>query len=407
MNFDSLWTGGHLATMAAGGRGYGVIENGALGVKNGRIAWIGPAGKLPLGAAEGAAVVEDLAGGWVTPGLIDCHTHLVYAGNRAAEFEMRLKGASYPEIAAAGGGILSTVRSVRAAGSDELYMQSLPRLQAMRASGVTTLEVKSGYGLDVANEMKMLAVMQRLNAQTPVRVVPTFLGAHALPPEFEGRPDAYVDLVVNAMLPLVVKNGLAAAVDVFCETIGFTPEQTECIFQAAVSHGLPVKLHAEQLSDSKGAVLAARYRALSVDHLEYLNADDVPLLAAAACVAVLLPGAFYYLKESRKPPIDTLRNCGVPMAVSTDANPGTSPIFSIRIAMNMACVFFGLTPEEALAGVTCHAARALGLQDEIGTLAVNRAADFAVWDIASPAELAYHMGDSPLRYTVFNGKRTA
>ena len=404
MRFDSLWTNCHLATMA-GSREYGTVQNGVLGVRDGRIAWVGPAQALPEDAQARAAVVEDLCGAWITPGLIDCHTHLVYAGNRAHEFEMRLKGVSYQEIAEAGGGILSTVKAVRAAREDDLYAQSLPRLKTMLAEGVTTLEIKSGYGLDVQNELKMLQVVQRLNTDTPVRVIPTFLGAHAVPQAFKDRSDDYVDLVVNEMLPRVVKERLAAAVDVFCEAIGFSLEQTERIFKAAQAHGLPIKLHAEQLSDSKGAVLAARYQALSVDHLEYLDVGDIPGLVKSGCVAVMLPGAFYYLNETRKPPIDALRRAGVPMAVSTDANPGTSPVLSIRAAMNMACVLFGLTPAEALAGTTLHAAHALGLQQDIGTLETGKAADFAVWDIDSPADLVYPLGGNPLRYSGINGRK--
>jgi len=273
------------------------------------------------------------------------------------------------------------------------------------AGGVTTLEIKSGYGLDVQNELKMLQVIQRLNSDTPIRVIPTFLGAHTVPPEYKGRADAYVDLVVNDMLPRVVEEGLARAVDVFCEAIGFSLKQTERIFTAAGESGLRIKLHAEPLSDSKGAVLAARYKALSVDHLEYLDAEDVSVLAESGCVAVLLPGAFYYLNETQRPPIDTLRNAGVSMAVSTDANPGTSPMLCIRTAMNMACVLFGLTPAEVLAGTTRHAARALGLQQDIGTLETGKAADFAVWDIDSPADLAYQLGGNPLRYSVIAGNR--
>ena len=406
MRFDSLWVNCHLATMA-GDREYGVMRNGAMGVRDGRIAWVGPAQELPKDAEARATLVKDLSGAWITPGLIDCHTHLVYAGNRAHEFEMRLKGASYQEIAEAGGGIVSTVRSVRAADSDALYAQSLPRLKAMMAGGVTTLEIKSGYGLDVANELKMLRVIRRLNRETPIRVIPTFLGAHAVPPEFKGRSDDYVDLVVKEMLPQVAGQGLAGAVDVFCETIGFSLEQTERILQAAEELGLCVKLHAEQLSDSKGAVLAARNNALSVDHLEYLDVGDVPVLAKRGCVAVLLPGAFYYLNETQKPPIQAMRKAGVSMAISTDANPGTSPVFSIRIAMNMACVLFGLTPAETLKGVTVDAARALGRQDDLGTLEIGKTADFAVWDIDSPADLAYQLGGSPLRYSVVNGRKIA
>jgi imidazolonepropionase len=404
--FDALWINGHLATMA-GHDDYGLVRNGALGVRAGRIAWVGAAEKLPGPPSSLADRVEDLGGAWITPGFIDGHTHLVYAGNRAHEFEMRLKGASYQAIAAAGGGILSTVRAVRAAPADEIYHQSLPRLKALMADGVTTVEIKSGYGLDLPNELKLLEVIRRLATDTPATVVPTFLGAHAVPPEFKGRADDYVQVVIQEMLPEIARRGLARAVDVFCESIGFSRAQTQRVFEAARAHGLRVKLHAEQLSDMKGAALAARYQALSVDHLEYLDSGDIPALAEAGCAAVLLPGAFHYLNETRKPPVDTLRQAGVPLAVSTDANPGTSPVLSIRSMMNMACVLFRLTPAEALAGVTINAARALGLQDEIGSLEVGQAADFAVWDIESPVDLSYQLGGFPLRRLVKNGRPVA
>jgi imidazolonepropionase len=402
--FDTLWIDCHLATMA-GRDDYGIVRNGALAVKDGRIAWIGAAEELPGHPATLAARVEALGGAWVTPGFIDCHTHLVYAGNRSNEFEMRLKGASYQEIAKAGGGILSTVHAVRAASEDEILTQSLPRLKALMTDGVTTLEIKSGYGLDTPNELKLLNVIRRLAADTPLTIVPTFLGAHAVPLEFKGRADDYVQVVVQEILPEVARRGLAHAVDVFCENIGFSLAQTERIFEAARAYGLRVKLHAEQLSDTQGAVLAARHKALSVDHLEYLAIRDIPALVAGGCVAVLLPGAFYYLNETRKPPVQALRDAGVPMAVSTDANPGTSPVLSIRSMMNMACVLFQLTPAEALAGVTVHAARALGLQDEIGTLEKGKAADFAVWDIDTPADLGYQLGGGFLRHAVKNGRQ--
>ncbi len=402
--YDSLWINAHLATMA-GADEYGVIEKGAVAVRDGRILWVGLAKDIPDEAKFNADRVEDLAGVWMTPGLVDCHTHLAYAGNRSNEFEMRLKGADYQAIAKAGGGIISTVRAVRAAADADILKQSKPRLQAMLADGITTLEVKSGYGLDLDNELKLLKVIKQLYAQTPARIVSTFLGAHTIPPEYQGRPDDYVQLIVTSMLPELAQQNLATAVDVFCETIGFNLKQTERIFQAADDKGFSLKLHAEQLSDSKGAVLAARYRALSVDHLEYLDPEDAPALAQSGCVAVLLPGAYYYLNETQKPPIQALRAAGVPMAVSTDANPGTSPVLSIRSMMNMACVLFGLTPAEALAGVTIHAAQALGLQDEIGTLAVGKAADFAVWDISSPVDLAYQLGGNPLQFSVMGGQK--
>ncbi|MDJ0810912.1 MAG: imidazolonepropionase [Desulfobacterales bacterium] len=401
--FDTLWINCHLATMA-GSDPYGIVRNGALAARAGRIAWIGAMNELAGDPLSRSASVEDLGGAWITPGFIDCHTHLVYAGNRASEFELRLKGASYTEIARAGGGILSTVRAVRAATEDEIYAQSLPRLEAMMADGVTTLEIKSGYGLDTANEVKLLKVIRRLAEDTPLTILPTFLGAHTIPPEFKGRGDAYVQVVIEEMLPEIARRRLVSAVDGFCENIGFTLSQTRRILEAARAHGLSVKLHAEQLSDKKGAAMAASYRALSVDHLEYLATDDIPALVEGGCVAVLLPGAFYYLNETRKPPVDALRQAGVPMAVSTDANPGTSPVLSIRSMMNMACVLFGLTPAEALAGVTVNAARALGRQDDIGTLEIGKAADLAVWDVETPAELAYQLGGRPLRLLVKNGR---
>ena len=401
--YDSLWMNCNLATLA-GSDEYGIIRDGALAVKDDRILWVGAKQDLTKASLSNAAAVEDLAGAWITPGFVDCHTHLVYAGNRAHEFEMRLKGAGYEEIARAGGGILSTVRAVRGASEDELYAQSLHRIEAMMAGGVTTLEIKSGYGLDVPNELKLLEVIRRLDAKTPLRIIPTFLGARTVPPEFDGRADEYVDLVVETMLPRVAAKGLALAVDVFCEKIGFSLSQTERICKAARAHGLPIKLHAEQLSDSKGVLLAARYKALSVDHLEYLDPQDVEALAKSGGVAVLLPGAYYYLNETQKPPIAALRQAGVPLAVSTDANPGTSPILSLRSAMNMACVLFQITPAEALAGVTINAAKALGLQDDIGTLENGKAADFLVWNIDSPADLAYQLGGSLLRGAVIKGQ---
>ncbi len=401
-NLDSLWLDCHLATMSGPER-YGAIKDGALAVKDGRIVWVGPESYLPAGSIERAKETHHLGGAWVTPGLIDCHTHLVYAGSRACEFEMRLMGATYEEIARAGGGIVSTVKAVRAASPDQLYAESAPRLKAMQREGVTTLEIKSGYGLDTANEIKMLKIARRLGIDFPVTVYPTFLGAHALPPEFQGRPDAYVDLLVEEMLPAVASQKLALAVDAFCERIGFSFGQTERILAAAEAHGLKIKLHAEQLSDQKGAQLAARFKALSADHLEYLSQEGVEALAAAGTVAVLLPGAFYFLGETRKPPVEALREAGVPLALATDCNPGSSPTTSPLLMMNMACVLFGLTPAESLAGFTINAARALGLHDRIGILQQGKMADLAVWDINEPAELAYRMGGNPCRLLVKEG----
>jgi imidazolonepropionase len=402
-NLDSLWLDCHLVTMH-GPEPDGVVMNGALGVKDGRIAWLGnEAGLLPE-AINSTHNVHRLDGAWVTPGLIDCHTHLVYAGNRSREFEMRLMGATYEDIARAGGGIVSTVRSVRAASPEQLFAESAPRLKAMQDQGVTTVEIKSGYGLNTENELKMLRTARKLGEDFPVTVSTTFLGAHALPPEYKSRPDDYVDLVVEEMLPAVAEKKLANAVDAFCESIGFSAEQTERVFAAAEALGLRVKLHAEQLSDQKGAMLAARYKALSADHLEYLSQDGVDSMAAAGTVAVLLPGAFYFLNETRKPPVEALREAGVPMAVATDCNPGTSPTTSPLLMMNMACVLFGLTTAEALAGFTLNAARALGMQDEIGSLELGKTADLAVWDIEEPADLAYRMGANPLRLLVKSGE---
>ncbi|MGD9018137.1 MAG: imidazolonepropionase [Desulfobacterales bacterium] len=400
---DALWTDCHLATMA-GPDPYGIVKNAALAVTNGRISWIGSGTDLPPDVVGRAGRVHRLGGAWVTPGLIDCHTHLVYAGSRAFEFEMRLNGATYEDIARAGGGILSTVKAVRDAGEDVLFDQSARRLSALQAEGVTTVEIKSGYGLDTASELKMLRVARELGRQLPVTVFPTFLGAHALPPEYIGRADTYIDLVVEEMLPAVAAEHPEAAVDAFCERIAFSVPQTKRVFSAAARLGLPVKLHAEQLSNQMGAALAAACGALSADHLEYIDADGIAAMAEHGTVGVILPGAFYYLKETRKPPVSALRGAGVPLAVSTDCNPGTSPCTSPLLMMNMACVFFAMTPAEALAGMTVNAARALGAADRLGSLEPGKKADFAVWDIAQPAELAYGIGGSPCRILVKNGE---
>ncbi|MCB2099510.1 MAG: imidazolonepropionase [Rhodobacterales bacterium] len=399
--WDSLWIDAAVATLDPDRPGaYGLVPDGAVAVAGGRIAWAGPRADLPPGAAR---ETHSAGGGVITPGLIDAHTHLVYGGNRAREFELRLTGATYEEIARAGGGIASTVAQTRAADADSLLAQARPRLRTLMAEGVTTVEIKSGYGLDRETEMRMLRVARTLGKTEPVDVITTFLGAHALPPEFAGRPDAYIDHICTDVLVQVAEAGLADAVDAFCDTIGFTPEQTERVFKAAAAHGLPVKLHAEQLSDQKGAVLAARYGALSADHLECLGDDGVAALAAAGTVAVLLPGAFYCLRDTRVPPVDRLRAAGVPMAVATDCNPGSSPVTSLLLMLNMACVLFRLTPEEALAGATRHAARALGLGDDRGMVRAGMRADLAVWDISEPAELAYAIGANPLRAVVKDG----
>jgi imidazolonepropionase len=398
-NWDALWVNLHLATME--GEGYSEIRDGAVAVRDGRIVWIGARSALPAGYR--AAAEHDGNGGWLTPGLIDCHTHIVYAGNRSDEFEARLNGANYEEIARRGGGIMSTVRATRAASEQALYEASLTRVRSLLAEGVTTLEIKSGYGLDLDSERKMLQVARRIGAELPVRVKTTFLGAHALPPEFAGEPDRYVDEVCERMLPALAAEGLVDAVDAFCERIGFSPAQTERVFQAAQRHGLPVKLHAEQLSDQDGAALVARYRGLSADHLEYLSPQGIAAMAAAGTVAALLPGAFYFLRETQLPPIQALRDAGVPIAIATDCNPGTSPMTSLLLAMNMACTLFRMTPQEALAGATIHAAAALGLRHEVGSLAVGKAADFALWQIDRPGDLAYAIGANPCRQVVNGG----
>jgi len=400
LSWDALWLNVHLATLA-NPSGYGEIRDGAIAVRDGRIAWLGPRSELPQGYRT--QVTHDGNGCWLTPGLIDCHTHIVYAGNRSDEFEARLNGVAYEEIARRGGGIASTVRATRAASEQALLAASLPRVNALLAEGVTTLEIKSGYGLDVETEGKMLRVARHLGATLPLRVTTTFLGAHAVPPEYAGQADAYLDLVCTTMLPALAAEGLVDAVDAFCEKIGFSAAQTERMFQAALRLGLPMKLHAEQLSDQDGAALVARYRGLSADHLEYLSAQGIAAMAAAGTVAVLLPGAFYFLRETQLPPIQALRDAGVPIAVSTDCNPGTSPMTSLLLAMNMACTLFRLTPQEALAGTTKQAARALGMDNDIGSLEVGKMADFALWAIERPGDLAYAIGGNPCRQVVNGG----
>ena len=386
--FDLVVTNAHVATMA-GASPYGAIRDGAICVRGDRIAWVGGARDVP-----GAAHTLDAGGRWITPGLVDCHTHLVYAGNRANEFAARLAGATYAEISRGGGGIAATVRATRAASIDDLVAQSRPRLAALAAEGVTTVEIKSGYGLDLANERKMLSSSRAVAAGVGVDVRTTLLAAHAVPPEYAGRADEYVDTVCREMIPAAVRERFADAVDAFCEDIAFTPAQTRRVFEAARAHGLPVNLHADQLSDLGGAALAAEFGALSADHLEFANEAGVAAMARAGTVAVLLPGAFHTLRETQVPPIAAFRARGVPMAVATDCNPGTSPVVSLVLMLNFACTLFRLTPEEALAGATKHAARALGLGDR-GTIAVGQRADLALWDIAEPAELAYVIGGNP------------
>ena len=399
-----IWRNARLATMSPSLPGMGVVENGAVVTQGSRIAFVGRDADLPASTAMSAEVV-DCEGRWITPGLIDCHTHLVHAGNRANEFEMRLAGATYEEVARAGGGIVSSVRALRAASEDDLVAETLPRLDALIAEGVTTVEVKSGYGLDLVNEVKSLRAARRLAEERPVSVTTTFLGAHALPPEAAGDKDAFIDRVATDILPAIAAQGLADAVDGFCEGIAFSPEQIERIFQAARAHGLPVKLHADQLSNLGGAELAARYGALSADHLEYTDEGGARAMAKAGTVAVILPGAFYFIRETRKPPVDLFRRHGVAMAVATDCNPGTSPLTSLLLTMNMAATLFGMTVEECLLGVTRHAAAALGLAAETGTLEVGKRADLAIWNIGRPAELVYRMGFNPLHARIWRGKQ--
>jgi imidazolonepropionase len=401
---DGIWHNARIVPMAPHGDPADAIEHGAIVVRGGRIAWIGPESDMPA-EFDDHTVRHNVGGHWITPGLVDCHTHLVYAGNRADEFALRLAGASYEEIARRGGGIVSTVRATREADDGALFQQSARRLEALLAEGVTTVEIKSGYGLDTATECKILRVARKLGAHYPVSVCTTFLGAHAVPPEYKDRADDYIALVCEEMLPQLHSEGLIDAVDVFCENIGFTLTQSERVYEAAARLGLPVKMHAEQLSNLGGTQLATRYRALSVDHLEYLDEEDVAAMKQSGTVAVLLPAAFYFLREKHMPPIDLLRQYGIPMAVATDSNPGTAPTASLLLAMNMACTLFRLTVAEALAGVTVHAARALGKGGEHGMLAPGRAADFAIWSVDTLAELCYWTGLNRCSGVVKNGVR--
>lgn len=398
---DGIWSNARIA--AAGDPGQ-VILDGAMVVRDGLIAWLGAATALPAEYRSADLARHDAGQRWITPGLIDCHTHLVYGGNRADEFALRLAGASYEEIARSGGGIVSTVRATRAADEDSLFLQSARRLEALLAEGVTTLEIKSGYGLDLASERKMLRVARRLGEHYPVTVYTTFLGAHALPPEYQGRADEYITLVCEEMLPALHADGLVDAVDVFCENIGFSVAQSERVFAAAASLGLPVKMHADQLSNIGGTQLATRFKAISVDHLEHLNEADVLAMKESGTVAVLLPGAYYFIRETKQPPLELLRRHGIPIAISTDSNPGTSPTTSLLLMLNMACTLFRMTTAEALLGVTSHAAQALGQGHRHGLLAAGRAADFVLWDVESLAELAYWSGRNPCHTTVRGGR---
>ncbi|WP_459200190.1 imidazolonepropionase [Pseudomonas tremae] len=397
-----LWKNCHIASMAHGK--YSIIENAAIVTSGALIEWVGPQAKL-AGSEHDNCI--DLGGAWVTPGLIDCHTHMVFGGNRSGEFEQRLQGVSYAEIAAAGGGIASTVRATRAASEDELYSSAERRLRHLLKDGVTTVEMKSGYGLDLENERKILRVIRRLGNTQPVTVRATCLAAHALPPEYTDRADDYINHICNEMLPTLAAEGLVDAVDAFCEYLAFSPAQVEQVFITAGQLALPVKLHAEQLSSLGGSSLAARYKALSADHLEFMTEDDAIAMAAAGTVAVLLPGAFYFLRETQLPPMDALRKHGVPIAIATDLNPGTSPGLSLRLMLNMACTLFRMTPEEALAGVTFNAAKALGMSATHGSLEVGKVADFVAWNIERPADLAYWLGGDLDKRIVRHGVETS
>ncbi|MAJ39735.1 MAG: imidazolonepropionase [Pseudoalteromonadaceae bacterium] len=394
-DLDLLLTDANIATMDSTiDAPYGAIENAALAIKNGEIVWLGEQSNLPSFDAFATPTLS-IKGQWLTPGLIDCHTHLIFAGSRAEEFEQRLQGVSYEQIAAQGGGIASTVKATREADHEQLFVDAKDRLNTLLAEGVTTAEIKSGYGLDVENEIKILEVARLFNEHHPIDIKTTFLGAHALPPEYKGRADEYIDLVCTQMLEQVVANNLADAVDVFCENVGFSLAQTKQVFDAATKHNLPVKCHAEQLSNQQGAQLVAEYKGLSADHIEYLDENGVKAMAEAGTVAVLLPGAFYFLRETQLPPIDLLQKYNVPIAIASDFNPGTSPLCSVQLMMNMACTLFRLTPEQALAGVTRNAAQALGLKDR-GVLKVGARADIAHWQISHPAQLSYQFGVNKL-----------
>ena len=395
----TLWHHCRAVTMSGGK--YNLLSNAALLTHGTVIFWIGEYDELPDVLITNR---NDLGGRLVTPGLVDCHTHAVFGGNRAAEFEQRLQGVSYAEIAAAGGGIASTVRETRAASEQLLLKQATRRIQALRQEGVTTLEIKSGYGLDLESERKMLRVIRQLGRELPLVIRSTCLAAHAVPPEYQDRSDDWIDYICDQLLPELYREGLVDAVDAFCEHLAFSPPQVERVFQVATRLGLPVKLHAEQLSLQHGAALAARFHALSADHLEYLCEPDIAAMAQQGTVAVLLPGAYYFLRETQQPPVSLLRQYGVPMAISSDMNPGTSPMLSLRLVMNMACTLFRMTPEEALAGVTLYAARALGVEDRCGTLAPGKEANFVAWDVEHPAELSYWLGGTLSKHVIFQGE---
>jgi imidazolonepropionase len=398
---DRIWHRCRLATLSPSRQGLGLIDNGLIAARDGRIVYAGAAADAP--SALDARERIDCAGRWITPGLIDCHTHLVYGGNRAHEFEQRLAGLSYEEIARAGGGIVSTVKATRKASVDDLVAAALPRLDALIAEGVTTIEIKSGYGLELDTERRQLQAARRLAGERPISVRTTFLGAHTVPPEMAGNKAGYIDMVCNEMLPAIAAEGLADMVDAFCEGIAFSVEQTAQLFAKAKTLGLPLRLHADQLSNLHGAALAARFGALSADHLEYADEDGVAAMARAGAVAVVLPGAFYFIREHQKPPIEAMRRHGVPIALATDSNPGTSPLTSLLLTMNMGATLFRLTVDECIAAVTREAARALGLFEQTGSLEAGKSCDLAIWDIERPAELVYRIGFNPLHVRVWRG----
>lgn len=402
--WDHLWFNATLVTCNADCNDYGLLSSAALAIKEDKIVWLGTMDQLPSSANSLAKNITDAQNQIITPGLIDCHTHLVYAGNRMKDFSLRLHGESYEAIAKQGGGIVSTVNATRKANVDELYTQSAKRLQAMLQQGVTTVEIKSGYGLDAENEFKQLQVIKRLAENFPLTLYPTFLGAHALPTDFKNRADEYIDYVCRETLPKIAKQKLAKAVDAFCETIAFTPAQVERFFQAATQYDLAIKLHSEQLSNSSSASLAARYHALSADHLEHASEECLAAMAKANTVAVILPGAYYFLRETKKPPIDLMRQLNISMAIATDCNPGTSPTTSLTLMMNMACVFWQLTPEEALRGTTINAAKALGMAETHGSIEVGKQADFVIWDMQHPDELSYSIAGQWQKTVVKNGE---
>jgi imidazolonepropionase len=395
---DSIWRNARLAMMTDPEMGQ--IDDGVIAETGGQILYAGPAAEAPQFDADEEWDVE---GRWITPGLIDCHTHIIHGGNRAQEFEMRLNGASYEEIARAGGGILATMKATRSASEEELIQSALPRIHDLMAEGVTTIEVKSGYGLEADSELRMLRAARRISDVADISVATTFLGAHAIPPEYSDKADAYIDMLANDLMPRVAAEGLADAVDAFCETIGFTPEQTARLFAAAKALNLPVKLHAEQLSNQHGAALAASFEALSADHLEHLDAEGIAAMAASGTVATLLPGAYYFMRETHLPPVEALRAAGVPIAIATDCNPGTSPLTSLLLTMNMGATLFRLTVAECLLGVTKNAVRALGRSSSIGTLEAGKRCDLAIWDIERPADLVYRMGHNPLHARIWSG----